>query len=224
MPAFPLFGCIILYCLLAVVNPATAAIYACASPSGTTFQDNPCTAKVNVAPKTEKKTQLQKMPSDIDNSWLEKPPEAVYSAWCDRRGCECGPYNRVFDAGMVLAVADALYLDGSWHRYESYALELAQEQHDASKKIAIKFNLDEAACNIRISQTILRKFTSAALKELRVSKRYAEDRGYDTPEACDLEETEPCEIYSKYELYKRMMQDIKALKQPRDSTFTARLD
>ncbi len=180
--------------------------------------------KVSAPPKSAKKRQINKTPSGIDKSWLEKPVEATYSAWCDRRGCECGPYTRVFDAGMVLAVADALYLDGSWHRYEGYALDLAKEQHNASKKISIRASLDEAACNIRMSQTILRKYTTAALKELRVSKRYAEDRGYDTPAACDLGEVEPCEIFSMYELYKRMMQDLKALKQPRDAAFTALLD
>ena len=224
MPAFAIFGCMILYCLLAVVNPATAAIYACSSASGTTFQDNPCSVNVSAAPQTAKKKQISKMPADINKSWLEKPTEATYTPWCDRRGCECGPYTRVFDSGMVLAVADALYIDGSWHRYDGYALELAKEQHNASKKIAIKATLDEAACNIRMSQTILRKFTSAALKELLVAKRYAEDRGYDTPEACDLEEVGPCEIYSKYELYKRMMQDIRSLKQPRDAAYTALLE
>jgi len=161
------------------------------------------------------------MPADIDKSWLEKPDHTTYTPWCDRTGCECGPYNRVFDAGMVLAVADALYLDGSWHRYDTHALELAMQTHDASKKIEIGTALEEAACNILMSQTILRKYTGRALTELRASKREAEDRGYDTPEACGLDEPEACEIYSKYELYKRMMQDIKALKSPRDAAYTA---
>ena len=213
-----------MYCLLVVSSPVSAAIYACKTPSGTTFQDNPCKLVAASADKTVKKKQFNKLPVDIEKSWLEKPISATYTAWCDKNGCECGPYDRVFDAGMVLAVADALYLDGSWHRYDSYSLQLVQEQHDGSKKIAINTALDEAACNILMSQTILRKYTGAALKELRASKREAEDRGYDTPEACGLEDTEACEIYSKYELYQRMMQDIKALKMPREAAYTALLE
>ncbi|MEE9335879.1 MAG: DUF4124 domain-containing protein [Granulosicoccaceae bacterium] len=224
MPASLNLACMILYCLLAASNPASAAIYACKTPNGTTFQDNPCKLVTASANGTVKKKLFIKSPVDIEKSWLEKPPGASYTAWCDRNGCECGPYDRVFDAGMVLAVADALYLDGSWHRFENYALQLAQEQHNGSKKIEIEAALTEAACNIRMSQTIIRKFTGRALKKLRTSKREAEDRGYDTPEACALEDMDACEIYSKFELYQRMMQDIKALKLPRDASYTALLD
>ena len=224
MPAPSILGCMILYCLLAVLSPVSAAIYACKTPNGTTFQDNPCKLVVASASKSVKKTQFNKKPVDIEKSWLEKPSGATYTAWCDRNGCECGPYDRVFDAGMVLAVADALYLDGSWHRFDNHALQLAQVTHDAVKKLEINTALDEAACNILMSQTILRKYTGIALKKLRGAKREAEDRGYDTPEACGLDDVEACEIYSKYEHYKRMMQDIKALKIPRDASFTALLD
>jgi len=224
MPALSTLSWMILYCLLAVSSPVSAAIYACKTPTGTTFQDNPCKLVTASENKTVKKKQFNKLPIDIEKSWLEKPVGATYTAWCDRNGCECGPYERVFDAGLVLAVADALYLDGSWHRHDGYSLQLAQEQHDGSKKIEIKAAMDEAACNIRMSQTILHKFTGRALKELRKSKRDAEDRGYDTPEACGLDDMDACEIYSKYELYQRMMQDIKALKLPRETDYTALLE
>lgn len=224
MPALSKLACTILYCLWAVSSPASAAIYACKTPTGTVFQDNPCKLIVASADKKIKKKQFNNLPSDIDASWLEKPTGATYKPWCDRNGCECGPYDRVFDAGMVLAVADALYLDGSWHRFDNYSLQLVQERHNGSKKIELKAAQDEAACNIRMSQTILRKYTGRALKELRQAKREAEDRGYDTPEVCALEDVEACEIYSMYELYQRMMQDIKALKFPRQAAYTPRLE
>ncbi len=217
MPAFPKSACVVLFCLLATSHAAVAGVYSCKTANGVTFQDSPCTLAKAPENKPKVKKSLNSQPAGIHKSWMEKPLGSRYSAWCDINGCECGPYDKAFDAGAQLAVADALYLDGSWHRYDNLNLELLAEAHDATKKFEISTALEEASCEIMMSQKVIKKFTRSTLKELKSIKIEAEARGYDTPDACDGSDFIACDYYSKVELYQRMMQDIKALKMPRDS-------
>ncbi len=218
-------ACVVVYCLWAITQPVLAGYYSCDTGNGVVFQDTPCT--LTPASKSKQQTsrpqKSSRYPSAIDKSWLEKPRNTAYTAWCDTNGCECGPYQRSFDAGAALAVADALYLDGTWHRYDNYQRDLAAERHDAAKKLALTSSIEEAACDILMSQATLKKFSSRTLKELRKIRLEAEARAFDTPEACDQGDMLACDYYSKVELLKRMKQDIQALKMPRDS-FTAYLE
>ncbi len=194
-----------------------AGVYSCKTANGVTFQDSPCTLAKAPENKPKVKQSRNRQPAGIHKTRLENPSGSRYSAWSDMNGCECGPYDKAFDAGAQLAVADALYLDGSWHRYDNLKLQLRGEAHDAAKKFEISTALEEAACEILMSQKIIKKFTRFTLKELKSVKVDAQARGYDTPDACDGGDFVACDYYSKIELYQRMLLDIKALKAPRDS-------
>lgn len=204
-------------CLLAASCSAVAGVYSCKTASGVVFQDSPCALAKAPENKPKVKNSRNRQPAGIHKSWLEKPEGSRYSAWCDINGCECGPYDKAFDAGSQLAVADALYLDGSWHRFDNLKLQLLSEAHDASKKFQISTDLEETSCEILMSQKVIKKFIRSTLKELKSIKVEAEARGYDTPDACDGSDSVACDYYSKMELYQRMLLDIKALKAPRDS-------
>jgi len=124
----------------------------------------------------------------------------------------CDLYSRKFENGLPLAIADALYLDGSWHRFEMKQTQLEQAAGDPPKLVTIQKEINEAACNILMSQKILRAYGQDTIVELRKKKRRGEDLGLDDPDECDAGDEEVCEYVEAISIYQRMQSDIRALR------------
>lgn len=120
-------------------------------------------------------------------------------------------FSRKFKGGLPQAIADALYLDGSWHRFESTMMQLEQAELTAFARADLRKERDEAACNVLISQKILRLFGAQVLRELRAKKRYAEERGLDDPAACDSGDDLACTYTDLIAVYERIQADIKSM-------------
>ncbi|ASJ74384.1 DUF4124 domain-containing protein [Granulosicoccus antarcticus] len=202
--------------LLLIPDVTQAAIYSCAtSNGGRIFQDRPC--PIVIQQKTPVKTQ-RLMPFGIHESWFELPQQAQGRAYCDRRRCECGELQRSFNGSLDQALADALYIDGGWHRYEtSYKLWLAapgssKARHDYTRQ------MEDAACNVMISQQLLREYAEEVTERLRQKARLAEEYGFDQPEPCQDQIREACSYLDAVELLQRIQSDARALQIPRELT------
>lgn len=194
------------------VQSAHSAIHACRLADGTvTFQDTECpvipVAKTKSTAKSKKKT----IPFGIEKTWFDAPPVIPDRAICTKNECHCDMFTRKFKGGLPIAIADALYLDGSWHRLESTNILLADLSLNSGQQAELNKERDEAACNILMSQKILQLFGAEVLRELRNKKRYAEDRGLDNPEDCDAGDLLVCEHIDLIDIYQRIQSDIKAL-------------
>lgn len=199
--------------ILALLLPGQTAlggIFSCPTANGSvTFQDTPCA--VSKKPEKTKKKRLARVPFGIHKSWFEKPQIVPDDAYCSKSGCQCDAYSRDFDSGLALAIADALYLDGSWHRLSGKLIEYNNHVGSSAEKQHVKLDVNEAACNILMSQKILKLYAEDALKDLRRDKRYAEDRGWDTYDDCLEGNTTACQYADKTALYDRIQLDIKNL-------------
>lgn len=190
---------------------AYSTINACRLADGTvTFQDTACPvipkAKVKKAPKKAA------IPFGIEKTWFDMPAVVPDRAICTDSGCHCGMFSRKFKNGLPLAIADALYLDGSWHRLDSTIVQLQDESLSSIAQADLRKARDEAACNILMSQQVLRSFGDDVLRELRDKKRYAEDRGLDDPAECDAGDTLVCSYTDLIMVYERIQSDIKAMR------------
>lgn len=197
------------------VDGARAAIHACPTADGTTvFQDRPCE---RIAPAArERRARRPDTPVGLHPSWFERPARARERAWCDERGCECGAQERRFDGRLALAVSDALYLDGAWHRYERSAAALDDVANDDEAALdRLRRQLEEAACEVQMAQRTLHAHAERVLGALRARARAAEERGFDDPAACDAGGLDACEYLGDVELYRRMLDDLAALRLPR---------
>jgi len=199
--------------ILALLLPgqtALGSIFSCPTADGSvTFQDTPCA--VSKKPEKAKKKKLARVPFGIHESWFEKPQIVPDDAYCSEKGCQCDAFARDFDSGLALAIADALYLDGSWHRLSGKLIEYNNHVGSSVEKQHVKMDVNEAACNILMSQKILKLFAEDVLKELKRDKRYAENRGWDTYEDCLDGNTTACEYADKTALFDRIQTDIKNL-------------
>jgi len=205
----------LLVCCLTLipVHSVTSAIHACRLADGTvTYQDTECAVIPQAEAKPQKKTA--QIPFGIDSTWFDAPSVVPDRAICTKNGCHCGMFSRKFKGGLPLAIADALYVDGSWHRLESTVmqLDLGQDTLSSIDKRDLRIERDEAACNILMSQKTLRLFGPDVLSELRDKKRYAEDRGLDDTEKCDAGDDLVCNYTESITLYQRINSDIKALR------------
>jgi len=197
--------------LLLPIEAVHSAIYACRLADGTvTFQDTVCTE----APKAEVQKTVKKndIPFDIEKTWFDEPAVVPDRAICTKTGCHCDMFSRKFKSGLSLAIADALYLDGSWHRLDSTLMQLEQTDLSFVDQSDLMKERDEAACNILMSQQTLRMFGKDVLRELRNKKRYAEDRGLDDPADCDAGDDLVCEYTDLIMVYDRLQLDIRALR------------
>lgn len=202
----------VLCCLFLLPAPtANAAIHACRLADGTvTFQDTAC-AVVPKA-KAKKANKQPTIPFGIEKTWFDTPPVVPDRAICTKTECHCGMYSRKFKGGLPIAIADALYLDGSWHRLDSTLLQLEDTSLNSIAKADLRKARDEAACNILMSQQILRTFGDEVLRELRDKKRYAEDRGLDNPADCDAGDNLVCSYTDLITVYERIQVDIRAMR------------
>jgi len=217
---------------------AHAAVFECPSVSGSTvFQDRPC--EIPVTPEA-KVTNLSPIPVGMHASWFEQPFYSEQKIACNDLGCVCGTTNRNFSSDMSFAVADSLYLDGNWHRYEEAIARWQNATPDSALAASLKTGVTEAACEIQLAQQTLLLFGSETFADMRSKARNAEDRGSDYPELCvddteqeeeidltDLEnfkvgsnssyDAKGCERYEQLMRYRSMVNDAKALQGPRKS-------
>jgi len=173
------------------------------------FQDTACT--VEPKPAAKPVSIANTIPLGIEESWFDSPGIKPNETVCTQRGCDCGKYFREFKNGLPMAIADALYLDGSWHRLEAKLSQLEITALGSAEYELLKAERDEAACNISMSQKTLRMFGEKTLAKLRGQKRHAEDMGWDNPEDCDAGIARVCEHTDNIALYNRIRSDIRAL-------------
>ncbi|MGQ7846191.1 hypothetical protein ACUNV4_17030 [Granulosicoccus sp. 3-233] len=200
--------------LLGLPDTSIAAIYTCPAADGSTiFQDRPCPQKASAG--TDSRA-VRKLPFDIHPSWFELPEQAEERAFCDRRRCECGLHEREHGSALARAVADALYMDGGWHRYQvSYQL-WRNEPAASARNPQLNAAMQEAACSVMMSQQLLRDFSDEVSEELRHRVRSAEERGFDEAGPCEADVEQACDYLDSVELYQRLLLDARALQSPRE--------
>ena len=192
---------------------ADSAIYACVTAEETTvFQDRSCPQKKPASQIAKAPTRL---PFGIHESWFELPGYAEGRPFCDRRGCECGSIEQKHDAGLLQAVADALYIDAGWHRYETSYAAWFNTPSGSAKAYNRQQEMIEASCSVMISQQLLRDFAEVVAVQLKARILEAEERGFDIAGPCDQGVELACEYYQYVEQYKRLIADAEALKIPR---------
>jgi len=221
-----------------LLGTAHAAVFECPSlTGGTVFQDRPC--EIPVTPEV-KDTLKNTLPAGIHSSWFEQPFYSEHKIACNDLACACGSISRTFSNDMSFAVADSLYIDGNWHRYEEAIARWQSAIPDSALAKSLKAGVSTAACEIQLAQETLLRFASETLKDMRSKARNAEDRGSDYPELCidDTEEEEEidltdlanfkvgsnssydaagCERYADLMRYRSLVNDAKALQVPRTS-------
>jgi len=168
---------ILLVCLFPAKN-LFAGITTCTLDDGSVvFQDTACAAIPEPITKTTPVANI--VPLGIDKSWFDTPGDIPYRADCTRAGCDCGEYYREFKYGLAQAIADGLYLDGSWLRFDATVnqLELTTHDHSSIEYHDLLKERNEAACNILMSQKTLQLYGKHALKQLQTQKRKAIDMG-----------------------------------------------
>lgn len=111
-------------------------------------------------------------------------------------------------------MADALHLDGAWHRFEAGLVALASPDASAGDVRRARLGIDDAACDVLMSQETLARHAAHALRERAVQ---ATDLGRDVPTACDRFDPAACGDYGALGLFDRMDEDVRALERPRGS-------
>lgn len=212
---------LLLLCLLSSIaqHRADAAIFACpTADGGTVFQDRPCPIP---SPDPRSSQADQPLPLDIHASWFDAPPLAEQTAYCDQKACECGQQMRHHGASLELAVADALYIDGAWHRYYESVNAWQRLAADSGDTRNSEYaDLQESACTLMMSQQLLREFASDVALKLRREAGIAEARGFDTAEPCDAGIAGACHYLAVTQLYQRLLGDARALHLPREIVFS----
>jgi len=205
--------------LLSPVGDVSAAIHACTTADGSTiFQDRPCPRRVPV----ESNAMVSaRAPLGIHDSWFVKPEQSQGRAFCDKRGCECEKHERSHNGSLTRAVADALYMDASWHRYEVSEALWQETPVNSSRRYDRRADLIEASCSVMMSQQLLKQFADPTLTELRNKAQEAEERGYDIPDVCDSGDMTACDYYDAAELFKRLSRDAHALQRSRSNLSSA---
>ena len=192
-----------------------SAIFACRSGNSTVYQDVPCQIRQTADVTVKKEFQY---PLGMDASWFELPEQANERAFCDRRGCECGLIERKHQSSIALTVADALYMDGSWHRYHSSYDKWLTAPASSSESYVHREEMLEASCHIMMSQLLLKKYADDVMDKLKKRVKTAEERGFDSELPCEQEIAEACDYFSSTQLYARLKKDAAALRIPRDSS------
>ncbi len=178
------------------------------------FQDRPCPIDTDQRNESVRQ-QAPDFPLSIHASWFEIPAQAEERAFCDRNACECGKLEKRHKGALAQAVADALYMDGSWHRYESSVDAWLQAPASSAKTFDLREQMIETTCNIMMAQTILRTYASDVVNGLKQRKRTAEERGFDVEGPCIQGIPDACEYLASIELYERLKTDATALQRKR---------
>jgi len=198
---------------------AHAGIYACPLPSGgTVYQDRPCEDAAKPGRSTAVPDTGSALPTiGLHSSWFERPTHAADRAFCDKRGCECGDIENKFESGIAQAVADSLYIDGNWHRYETGVDNWLNANGTAAESYEMQLEVQAAACEVMMAQEAIKQFADGVLRVLQKRADEAIDAGYDDPSVCDGNNDEACSLNVKLELFRRMLIDIRALELERVS-------
>ena len=159
-----------------------SAIFACESGNSTVYQDVPC--QIRQAADVTVKKEFE-YPLGMDASWFELPEQANERAFCDRRGCECGLIERKHQSSIALTVADALYMDGSWHRYHSSYDKWLTAPASSSESYVHREEMLNASCHIMMSQLLLKKYADDVMDKLKERVKTAEERGFDSELPCE---------------------------------------
>lgn len=203
-----------LFCVVSFSHEVHAGVYACAKAGGgTVFQDNPC--PVVKSPELPSKPKATNFPLGIHNSWFDKPKHAPDIAFCSKRSCDCGPFVRRNKAGMTQAIADALYLDGSWHRLENALLALQKVQLEQRNDYDAHYEVQEASCNILMSQKLLLKYANATVSKLSNSRKQVENNQEAIIKLCDNGNKAACQLLDEKYLHQQITADAEALKRNR---------
>lgn len=202
--------CILL--VMAYPNTALPAIFACPSGDTVVYQDRPC-------PIVHKKKvilqQTHTFPLSIHESWFEVPEQAEERAFCDKRSCECGKLEKRHQGSLSQAVADALYMDGSWHRYESSLAAWLESPISSAQSYDLREQMLDATCHIMMSQVILRNYAEDVVAILKKRVRTAEERGFDIDAPCLQGIPDACGYLASVELFDRLKIDSTALRRKR---------
>ena len=186
------------------------------------YQDRPCPIEKQITADVQ---QAPQYPLAMHESWFELPEQAEERAFCDRRGCECGRFERKHQGNLATAVADALYLDGSWHRYESSYQAWLESPAGSAQGFDARDRMLEASCQIMMSQTLLRNHANDVVKVLAKQVRTAEERGFDVEQPCLDGIADACALYDAVQLFKQVKRDASALRMERaESASTDPLD
>jgi hypothetical protein len=214
-------ACLIALILLASlpVNTGSAAIFACKDNNGTVvFQDRPCPVNPPVHSAATPKRQF---PLGINESWFDQPDYVNDRPYCDRRSCECGQIERRHRGNLAHAVANALYLDGSWQRYEM----AYQAWYDLPTPTAERYlkhsEMMQASCEIMISQKLLRDFAGNVVQDLDRQVKQVEAFEANSAETCQNNPHPACSLHESVRLYEQILTAAAALKTPRQAMTAA---
>ena len=211
---------LMLLALIMWVLPAHAGIHACPTPGGgTVFQDRPCSDDTKPLTINEPETRSELPLFGLHDSWFERPIHASDRAFCDKRGCECGQLEDKFESGLAQAVADALYIDGNWHRYETGVDSWLNSKTTAAETYVLQLEVQDAACEIMMAQETIRMFANDVLRVLQRRADQAMASGNDKPSACNGYSEKACASYANFELFRRMVIDLQALELERVSYY-----
>ena len=211
----------IILLFMAYASVAQPAVFACPSGESVIYQDRPC--PISKKKETEV-TSRNQFPLAIHPSWFDLPEQVEERAFCDRSGCECGRLEQRHEVSLIQSVADALYLDGSWHRYESsYQKWLASPASSWESRQQREQMLD-ASCHIMMSQLLLRKYADDIIEILKKRVRAAEERGFDIALPCEQGDAKACDYFASVEMYSRILRDAAALRRSRDGANASSAD
>lgn len=208
-------ACLIAVILLASipVNTSSAAIFACKDHRGSVvYQDRPCPIE---PPELSAALPKQQFPLGIHASWFDQPDHVNDRPYCDRRSCECGQVERRHRGNLPQAVANALYLDGSWQRYEMAYQAWYDLPASTSERYLKHREMMQASCEIMISQKLLRDFAGTVIQSLnrQVQQMEADDATAD--KSCHDDEQPACSLHESVLLYEQILMGAAALKTPR---------
>lgn len=125
--------------------------------------------------------------------------------------------EREHGGSLVQAVADALYLDGGWHRYETNYQLWLDEPAGSADDSQQRSRMHEAACSVMMSQQLLRDFAQDVTEKLRKESLTAEELGFDVPGPCEQGIATACEYLDLVHLYRQLLIDAQALQLPRNT-------
>ncbi|MEE9321536.1 MAG: hypothetical protein V3U76_13905 [Granulosicoccus sp.] len=207
-----------LFCLV-MPSVSEAGIFTCpAANGGKVFQDRPCEKQIRSIENLVRRTS--RLPAGMHESWFTKPEQATAQAYCDKQGCECGDITRTFEGGLAQAVSDALYVDGNWLRYEASVVKWQSVRPNTAKAWVLQRDMDEAACEVQMSQRTLREYSGKVMTSVKRKTRRAKELGYINETFCNGSSPQACSYFEAIELYQRLSTDIKALRTGRDGQVT----
>ncbi len=202
----------------AAPQDAQAAIYKCpVAGGGQVFQDTPCAKDVSKGKEPSlAAASRSETPLGMHPSWLATPEQSPQPAYCDRLGCDCASQSRNFRDGMAAAVADALFLEASWHRYVQSVIKSETGALKGRARMEQEIEIAESACDLQMSQTTLRNYGELGFAQLEAAAAKAKARGHVNYDQCDGSNSAVCDDVDAYQLHQRVLMDLETLKSPRD--------